>query len=148
MAWTSEKTGKVFLSLQDDGTFTDPTHLFVDRNRRAPRGWTPIRSTDGFRQHRRVASSGYGVDFRAKVVSVDWQLDGGRTALDIFGEMLRGEWWPEELYLHTADPEGEAIMRNYLLSYAPPGVFRGYGANYWGTDFGPVDRTELPGMST
>jgi hypothetical protein len=46
--------------------------------------------------------------------------------------MCEHDFWPTELYIHTANPCGQEWLVGMALRYAPAGTLRGYGPNYWG----------------
>jgi hypothetical protein len=110
--------------------------LFVDDERPAPAGWicavTSFEAIELLRSHRDSGDT-------LEALSLDHDL-GTRmetyedeTTRPIMLWMCEHDFWPTELYIHTANPCGQEWLVGMALRYAPAGTLRGYGPNYWGT---------------
>lgn len=108
--------------------------LFVDDERPAPRGWVlATTSTDAIEILHMSAKAGIQVE----VVSLDHDLSTvmyeDDTTRPIVECMRKYNWWPVELYIHTANPDGEDWLVAMAREHAPAGTLKGYGCNFWGT---------------
>lgn len=137
MAWTSPRSGHTYVSV-NEGVFTDPTRLYIDLHRRPPIPWTPIRTVDDLHATVRLVSPR-----RLNVVSLDYAFADGQTGIDMLQYLKGRDMLPRKLYFHAADPAQLAELIEYADMYLPGGVLCGYGANFWGTEFGPIQRVEL-----
>lgn len=45
--------------------------------------------------------------------------------------MCEHDYWPENLYVHTANPCGEEYLVQMAKRYGPPGMLKGFGPDYW-----------------
>ncbi|MEV6219930.1 cyclic-phosphate processing receiver domain-containing protein [Nocardia sp. NPDC051833] len=110
--------------------------LFVDDERPAPTGWMLVKTAAAalaiINGHRLA-----GVPL--SVLSLDHDLGTSiatyedETTRPIMLWMCEHDWWPDALYVHTANPAGQDWLVGMARRYAPPGTLRGYGQNYWGT---------------
>lgn len=108
--------------------------LFVDDERPAPRGWVLATSSkDAIEIMQIYAAAGCQLD----AVSLDHDLSTvmyeDDTTRPIVERMRQHNWWPIELYVHTANPDGEDWLVEMARKYAPAGTLKGYGCNFWGT---------------
>lgn len=108
--------------------------LFVDDERPAPEGWTLAKtSQEALSILAEVRELGRTLD----VISLDHDLSTvmyeDDTTRPVMLWMCETEWWPTELYVHTANPYGEEWLVGMAQRYAPPGTLKGYGCNFWGT---------------
>jgi hypothetical protein len=105
--------------------------LFVDDERRAPRGW--ILATD-CRDAREVLHMMASTGNQLEAVSLDHDLGcSGETIMPLLVAMVDYELWPRELYVHTANEDAEEVMLAFIRAHAPEGTLRGWGCNFWGT---------------
>ncbi|MGW5519105.1 cyclic-phosphate processing receiver domain-containing protein [Nocardia africana] len=117
--------------------------LFVDDERPAPEGWTLIKtSLETIALMHQLRERGETLE----ALSLDHDL-GTRmetyedeTSRPIMLWMCQHDWWPRQLYIHTANSVGQEWLVGMARRYAPAGTLRGYGANYWGTS--PDEDTE------
>lgn len=110
---------------------TDALALFVDDERPAPEGWilapTAAQAID-------IMQSFRTMDTEFDAISLDYDLGtaGGNTE-ELLVWMRTHKWWPTELYVHTANEDAEELLLEMIKQWAPEGVLRGYGCNFWGT---------------
>lgn len=45
--------------------------------------------------------------------------------------MCEHDFWPTNLYIHTANPCGEEWLVGMAKRYGPAGMIKGYGPDYW-----------------
>lgn len=45
--------------------------------------------------------------------------------------MCEHEYWPTNLYIHTANPCGEEWLVGMAKRYGPANMIKGYGPDYW-----------------
>lgn len=113
--------------------------IFIDDERRVPdSSWTLVKNSrtaiimlDGLRQQ--------GI----KVHSISFDHDLGGPAFDqhdtsrpVMMWMVENNYWPENLYVHTGNPIGEAWLVGMARQYGPKNIIRGYGFNLWGNLYG------------
>lgn len=109
--------------------------LFVDDERPVPdHTWVLAqRSRDAIDILTMCKASGSTLD----VLSLDHDLSTviaeDDTARPIMLWMCENEWWPTDLYVHTANPYGEEWLVGMARRYGPAGVLKGYGINFWGS---------------
>jgi hypothetical protein len=110
--------------------------LFVDDERPAPPDWVLVKTAPAAVACL-ITYRYYGVILEA--LSLDHDL-GTRmetyedeTTRPVMLWMCEHDFWPTELYIHTANPCGQEWLVGMALRYAPAGTLRGYGPNYWGT---------------
>lgn len=117
--------------------------LFVDDERPAPHDWTltetgpaALAIMNGLRLTGQPLHA-LSLDHDLGTTMATYETD---TTRPIMLWMCENNWWPTELYIHTANPMGEEWLVGMARRYAPAGTLRGYGINYWGTC--PVDDSE------
>lgn len=108
--------------------------LFVDDERPAPEGWVLAKtSSEALTILTKVHELGHTLD----AISLDHDLSTvmyeDDTTRPVMLWMCEHEWWPTEVYVHTANPCGEEWLVGMTQRYAPPGTLVGYGCNFWGT---------------
>lgn len=107
--------------------------LFVDDERRAPRGWLLATDcNDAIELLRTCAAAGTNLE----AVSLDHDLGcTGETVMPVLEAMRDYNWWPWNLYVHTANEDAEEVMVAFIKANAPADecTLRGYGCNFWGT---------------
>jgi len=108
--------------------------LFIDDERPAPRGW--ILATD-CRDAIEVMQTCAAAGAQLEAVSLDHDLGcSGETILPVLEAMRDCNWWPRELYIHTANEDAEEDMLAFIRANMPNSddvALRGYGCNFWGT---------------
>ena len=105
--------------------------LFVDDERAAPEGWDLCQSAEDAIDDLEWAQLTHGTIRR---VSLDHDLGYTTdTIMPVLYWMRDNEFWPKELYVHTANEDGEEVMLAFIRAHAPAGVLRGWGVNFWGT---------------
>lgn len=45
--------------------------------------------------------------------------------------MCEHDYWPDELYIHTANPCGEEWLVGMAKRYGPSNMLKGFGPDYW-----------------
>lgn len=106
--------------------------LFIDDERRAPRGWLLATDcSDAIELMRTCAAAGVVLE----AVSLDHDLGcSGETIMPVLEAMRDYNWWPWNLYIHTANEDAEEVMLAFVRANMPEDVaLRGYGCNFWGT---------------
>lgn len=106
--------------------------LFIDDERRAPRGWIlAMDCHDALELMRICAAAGVQLD----AVSLDHDLGcSGETILPVLEAMRDYNWWPRDLYVHTANEAAEEVMLAFIrANMSDDCVLRGFGCNFWGT---------------
>ena len=112
--------------------------LFIDDERPAPSRWILAQdSTTAIELLDLVADAGYQLE----AVSLDFDLDG-EDIIPVVEAMRDFDLWPREVYIHTANEDGEDLLRK-TIGALKPGLIRGYGCNYWGTGPDSVIRNEV-----
>ncbi len=103
--------------------------LFVDDERPAPEGWHLATTAE------------YAIEvlelMHCRIIAVSLDHDLGYTTdtvMPVLFWMRDNEFWPEELYVHTANEDAEEVMLGFIRAHAPAGVLRGWGCNFWGTE--------------
>ena len=72
----------------------------------------------------------YDVD----VISLDHDLGYTTdTIMPVLFWMRDNDYWPRDIYVHTANEDGEEVMLGFIEAHAPAGALKGYGCNFWGT---------------
>ena len=105
--------------------------LFIDDERSAPRGWILVTDCQSAIEVMRMCAR---ADMRLEAVSLDHDLGcTGETILPVLEAMRDYNWWPRELYIHTANEDAEEMMITFVLANCPDDILRGYGCNFWGT---------------
>ncbi|MDH6282919.1 cyclic-phosphate processing receiver domain-containing protein [Prescottella agglutinans] len=115
--------------------------VFVDDERPAPKGWElaetaehAIEFLDYAKRHREPLER----------LSLDHDLGYTQdTVMPVLFWMRDNNFWPDELYVHTANEDAEEVMLGFIHAHAPAGVLRGWGCNYWGTGPDSVERNEV-----
>lgn len=73
---------------------------------------------------------------RLEALSLDHDLsttfDHDDTSRPVMLWMCEKNFWPDRLWIHTANPCGEEWLVGMAQRYGPPGVLIGFGPNYWG----------------
>ena len=107
--------------------------LFVDDERPAPRGWLLAQDCRDARELLLLAARSCE---QLEAISLDHNLGcTGETTMPLLVAMRDYNWWPRELYVHTANEDAEEVMLAFIREHAPAGdhILRGYGCNFWGT---------------
>ncbi|WP_348537983.1 cyclic-phosphate processing receiver domain-containing protein [Nocardia brasiliensis] len=95
--------------------------LWVDDLRPAPEGWAAVtNSLDALD----VLDALYADGRRLGALSLDHDLGGDDTTRPVMLWMCENDWWPTELYLHTANPVGRDYLEGMARRYAPEGTLR------------------------
>ncbi|WP_052062020.1 cyclic-phosphate processing receiver domain-containing protein [Rhodococcoides fascians] len=115
--------------------------LFVDDERPAPDGWALAVDVDDAKL---VIAGQILLRDPVAALSLDHDLGYSDTIMPLLIWMRDNEFWPKELYIHTANEDGEEAMLGFIRANAPAGVLRGYGCNFWGTGPDTVIRTWEP----
>lgn len=118
--------------------------LFVDDERPAPEGWelakTSLAAIARLHQLRERGEVLEALSLDHDLSTVMYEDD---TTRPVMLWMCQHDWWPTELYVHTANPAGEEFLVGMTRRYAPAGTLRGYGMNYWGTcKYDDIERHE------
>lgn len=112
--------------------------LFVDDERPAPKGWVLAKTAE---EAIAFLSVDQALEVRVGKLSLDHDLGyTDDTVMPVLFWMVEHDYWPEELYIHTANEDAEEVMLNYVRAHAPEGVLRGWGCNFWGTGPDSVER--------
>ncbi|RDI32417.1 hypothetical protein DEU38_103150 [Rhodococcus sp. AG1013] len=112
--------------------------LFVDDERPAPDGWELAKTAEYA-----ITLLNFQRFFSCQVEQLSLDHDLGYTAdtvMPVLYWMRDNEFWPDELYVHTANEDAEEVMLAFIRANAPSGVLRGWGCNFWGT--GPDSRIQ------
>ena len=105
--------------------------LFVDDERPAPRGWLHAQDCETALGLIRLVED---ANYQLEAISLDHDLGcTGETIMPLLMEMNDYGYWPEKLYVHTANEDAEEVMLAFICAHAPEGTLRGYGCNFWGT---------------
>ena len=111
--------------------------LFVDDERAAPEGWLLAKTSANALT---VLKLFHACKVSVDVLSLDHDLsitDGNDdTTRCIVNWMCENEWWPDEIYVHTANSAGEEWLVGTIQRYAPDKTLKGYGMNFWATESG------------
>lgn len=127
--------------------------LFVDDEREAPEGWTPAMTVSNALTMLELLRVNRNAEFTA--VSLDYDLGFGNefdyetgfealTTIPILQWMAEKNFWPTEIYVHSANQDGEEILLDALEQYGKTTHLRGYGCNFWGTGSDSVLQTWIP----
>lgn len=109
--------------------------LFVDDERPVPDDtWTLAeRSHHALAIMRQIRLDGD----RLTALSLDHDLSTtflhDDTSRPVMLYMCENNWWPDRLWIHTANPCGEEWLVGMTERYAPAGTLVAYGPNYWRT---------------
>ena len=101
--------------------------LFVDDERPSPPGWILALSAE---------AAIVFLERHADITHLSLDHDLGYTTdtiMPVLFWMRDNNWWPNELYVHTANEDGEEVMLGFIETHAPAGALKGYGCNFWGT---------------
>lgn len=105
--------------------------LFVDDERTAPREWLLAQDVHDALELLGLAAASCR---QLEAVSLDHDLGcSGETIMPLLVAMNYYNWWPRELYVHTANEDAEEVMLAFIRANAPEGTLRGWGCNFWGT---------------
>lgn len=108
--------------------------LFVDDERPAPEGWVLAKTSH---EALTILALAYRDDVPPEAISLDHDLSTvmyeDDTTRPVMLWLCEMDWWPTELYVHTANPYGEEWLVGMARRYAPAGTLKGYGCNFWGT---------------
>ena len=104
--------------------------LFVDDERPAPTGWALATDVEDAKF---VIAGQILLRDPVVTLSVDHDLGYRDTIMPLLVWMRDNVFWPRELYVHTANEDGEEAILGFVREWAPAGVLRGWGCNYWGT---------------
>jgi len=95
--------------------------LFIDDIRDAPPGWTVVRNSrtahimiDGLRQQ----------GIKIESLSFDHDLGGDDTTRPIMYYLCEHDYWPEKVYVHSANPVGVDYLEGMVLRYAPENTLK------------------------
>ena len=101
--------------------------LWVDDERTAPDGWVWAKTSDEamnvILRWRDSEFGRYREDAEVEAVSLDHDLGGDDTTRSIVLWMCEHDWWPERVYVHTANPVGRHWLEGMIERYGP-GVTR------------------------
>lgn len=127
--------------------------LFLDDEREAPEGWTPAMTVSNALTMLELARANDSVLFSA--ISLDYDLGFSNefvyetgfeplTSIPVVEWMAEKNFWPTDIYVHTANQDGEEELLRLIANLAPLRSLRGYGCNFWGTGSDSVIRTLVP----
>jgi hypothetical protein len=128
--------------------------LFIDDEREAPdETWIPAMTVSNALTMLELARANDEVRFAA--VSLDYDLGFGNvfdydtgfeplTTIPILEWMIDKDYWPDDIYVHTANLDGEEELLRMIAERAPLRSLRGYGCNYWGTGPDSVVQVKFP----
>lgn len=107
--------------------------LFVDDERPRPdNSWTLAVSSKAaiyaIEAHR---ASGLQIDTISLDHDLSTRLGYDDDTRGIMLYMCEHDYWPKNLYVHTANPCGEEWLVGMTKRYGPPNVLKGYGPDYW-----------------
>lgn len=107
--------------------------LFVDDERPRPDdSWTLVtNSPDAMSLIKACHGSNYKIDTISLDHDLSTQLGFDDDTRCIMLYMCEHDYWPENLYIHTANPCGEEWLVGMALRYGPKGVLKGYGMDFW-----------------
>lgn len=114
--------------------------LFVDDERPAPEGWVGAVDVDDAKF---VIAGQLLIKDPVTTLSLDHDLGYRDTIMPLLIWMRDNAFWPKDLYVHTANEDGEEVMLAFIRANAPAGVLKGYGCNYWGTGPDSAIRNEV-----
>jgi hypothetical protein len=95
--------------------------LWVDDERPAPDGWVWAKTSDEAIAHL-IHADGFDVPMDA--MSLDHDLGGEDTTRPIVLWLCENDWWPERVYVHTANPVGREWLEGMVDRY-------GHGVSRW-----------------
>jgi hypothetical protein len=85
--------------------------LWVDDERKAPRGWTHAKN---YRDATGYLSSG-----KVTTLSLDHDLGGATSGYDVAKFIVEMRIWPRIIYVHSMNPVGRDNIKQLLKRYAP-----------------------------
>jgi hypothetical protein len=94
--------------------------LWIDDIRTCPDGWVWVK--DSFAAISRLNKTMLKNQF-FEAVSFDHDLGGDDTTRPVVLWMCENDYWPEEVYVHTANPVGREWLEGMVDRYGP-GVTR------------------------
>jgi hypothetical protein len=97
-----------------------PIRIFLDDERKAPKGWTLVKTIDAF-----IAAVDAADPTRLEALSLDWHLGrdvpNGNVALDRLIERMRSDsdHFPvlERVHFHSADPDEAVAMARRFAGF-------------------------------
>ena len=107
--------------------------LYVDDERPIPDDtWILItNSRDALSLIKACHGSKYKIDAISLDHDLSTQLDYDDDTRCIMLYMCEHDYWPENLYIHTANPCGEEWLVGMAKRYGPVNVLKGFGPDYW-----------------
>lgn len=94
---------------------------YIDDIRTPPPGWTVIRNSktalimvDGARK----------MGFKIQAMSFDHDLGGDDTTRSLMYYLCEHDYWPDAIYVHSANPVGVDYLEGMVLRYAPHGILQ------------------------
>lgn len=95
--------------------------LYVDDLRSPPPGWTVVRNSktalimvDGMRI----------MNYKFEAISFDHDLGGDDTTRSLMYYLCEHDYWPDKVYVHSANPVGVDYLEGMVLRYAPAGTLQ------------------------
>ena len=95
--------------------------IYIDDIRAAPPGWTVVRNSrvalimiDGLRQQQ----------IKIDAISFDHDLGGDDTTRPVMYYLCEHDYWPERVYVHSANPVGIEYLEGMVLRYAPENTLK------------------------
>jgi hypothetical protein len=117
-------------------------NLFVDDERPAPLSWHLATTAEHAIE---VLDDALNFNYCIDILSLDHDLGYTTdTVMPVLEWMRDNKFWPHQLYVHTANEDGEEVMLGFIREHAPAGTLRGYGCNFWGTGSDSVVQTWVP----
>ena len=107
--------------------------LFVDDERSVPdHTWTlAVSSVEALSCLEKHYDAGTRLDALSldHVLSTRLGYDDDTRCIMLY--MCERNFWPDNLYIHTANPCGEEWLVGMAKRYAPKNTLKGYGPDYW-----------------
>lgn len=96
--------------------------FYIDDLRPAPdTSWTVIRNS----RTALIAIDGFRIrNMHLQAVSLDHDLGGDDTTRPIMLYFCSNNYWPDEVYVHSANPVGVNWLQEMTIHYAPPGTLK------------------------
>lgn len=92
--------------------------FWVDDERQAPKGWHWFMTSD-----EAIAALNFIAPAKVEAISLDHDLGGDDTTRPVVLWMCGNDYWPEKVYVHTANPVGREWLEGMVNRYGP-GVSR------------------------
>ena len=97
------------------------TRVWLDDLREAPSGWLWLTSSATAITWLEWAKM---LDGRPESFSFDHDLGGDDTSRRVVNWMCEHDFWPTEVFVHSANPVGRAYLIGTIERYAPPGTYK------------------------